>query len=439
MEGEGWAQPEATPSYGGQAGSMTTALSRFKFSLIYLLLMLSSISIGVMISLLPVVARSAHIPDVLIISAQAITAGAWIPVAGAWARIAKRRGRKFVIIIGGAGLSLGCFATGGAIWVAVTGLVGPAAALLMLIAARATNGAVGLAAVPAAQAYVIERTEIKRRAIVLSTLASAQALGSIVGPAAAPFMAHVPVFGLAGPLVIVAALCTFILPVLAISLPNDAPQALEQTDVARPVAAMENIWRMQEVRPYLIYSIILAVAATGLIQTIGFLVLDTVGGSSDLQQLRVGQAIAAGAVATLFVQLVVTPLWRPSPRTMMLFAPIASMTGLILLSLRPGFELIILGMVIANVGFALGRPGLATAASLILPIDRQTELAAAILSTATAGVVVGPVLSVSLYTVWRPLTFLLLAATQALALCIILFHRPSSHAAAKKGGRPLPS
>jgi len=101
-----------------------SALNRFSFILIYLLLMLSSISIGIMISLLPLVARTANIPDVLIVSAQAITAGSWIFVAGAWARLARRRGRKFVIMIGGVGLSLGCFATGGVILVAPDGIGG---------------------------------------------------------------------------------------------------------------------------------------------------------------------------------------------------------------------------------------------------------------------------------------------------------------------------
>jgi MFS family permease len=393
-------------------------LSRFNFILIYLLLMLSAISIGIMISLLPLVARTAHISDILIVSAQAITAGSWMFVASAWARLAKRRGRKFVIMIGGIGLSLGCFATGGVIWVAVAGLVAPMAALAMLVAARIANGAVGLAVVPAAQAFVVERTPIERRTVVMSSLASAQALGTILGPAAAPFMTHIPGLGLAGPMVIIASLCTLILPVLAISLPHDGPGTVKAQDMEGPVAAAEGVWRMPALRGHLIYSTIMATAAIGLIQTIGFLVLDTVKGPPEGAQFWVGQVIAAGALATLFVQLLVTPLLKPTPRAMMLAAPIISILGLALLCLLPDYWLIMLGTVIANIGFALGRPGVATAASLLLPISRQTELAAAILSTASAGVVIGPVLAVGLYTVWRPLPFMLLVMTQAAAFLI---------------------
>ncbi len=400
-----------------------SALNRFSFILIYLLLMLSSISIGIMISLLPLVARTANIPDVLIVSAQAITAGSWIFVAGAWARLARRRGRKFVIMIGGVGLSVGCFAAGGVILVAVTGLVAPMAALAMLVAARITNGAVGLAVVPAAQAFVVERTLVSRRTIVMSSLASAQTLGTILGPAAAPFMTHIPGLGLAGPMVLVATLCTLILPVLAFILPHDRPPIATTPASEATASAAEGVWRMKAMRGYLMYSTIMATAAIGLIQTIGFLILDTLAGAPEEAQFWIGQAIAAGAVATLLVQLVITPALKPTPQTMMLAAPIISIVGLSMLALVPGYWLIVLGTVTANIGFALGRPGVATAASLVLPISRQTELAAAILSTASAGVVIGPVLAVLLYSVWQPLTFLLLAMSQVAALVIALRNR----------------
>lgn len=394
---------------------MSSGFGPFKFALIYILLLFSSISIGIMISLLPVVARAAHISDVLVIGAQAITAGSWILVAGAWSRVAQRRGRKFVIMLGGLGLSLGCSATGGAIWAAVTGVVAPFVALVLLIAARATNGIIGLAAVPAAQAFVIERTSVHRRTIVLSTLASAQALGTIAGPAAAPFMTGIPVLGLAGPLIIVATLCTFLVPVLAMALPNDRGDATTALNATISVPVVENVWRMKAVRGYLIYSTMVSIAAAGLIQSIGFLILDTIHGTPRDAQLAIGHVIAAGAVATLVVQLILIPMLKFTPRTMMLLAPVLSILGLSVLCLIPSFRFILMAMVVANIGFAFGRPSVAAAASLVLPVDRQTELAAAILSTATAGVVIGPVLAVALYSVWKPLTFLALALAQAVA------------------------
>jgi len=411
---------------------MTAKLGRPQFFLIYLLLMLSAISIGIMISLLPVVARTAKIPDILIVTAQAITAGSWILVAGFWSRIAQRRGRKFVIMVGSLGLCLGCAGTGGVIWIAVMNLLAPLAVLAILVIARIANGAVGLAVVPAAQAFVVERTDVRRRTVVMSSLASAQALGTILGPAAAPFMTHVPGLGLAGPMVIVAAICALMLPLLAFILPHDGPASQALADKAGTVAENQGIWRMKAVRGYLIYSTIMATAAIGLIQTIGFLVLDTVHGPAEVGQFWVGQAIAAGALATLVVQLGLTPFFKPTPRQMMLIAPLVSMLGLALLCLLPSYGLIVIATIIANAGFALGRPGVATAASLSLPLDRQTELAAAILSTASAGVVIGPVLAVALYTIWQPLPFALLALTQAAAFIIALRSDETSYSSARE-------
>lgn len=399
---------------------MARTISRTQFALIYLLLMLSSISIGIMITLLPVVARTANISDVLIIMGQAMTAGSWIFVAGFWARLARRRGRRFVILVGGIGLCLGCAGTGGVIWLAVMNVLAPFAALALLVAARFVNGTVGLAAVPAGQAFVVERTDVSRRTLVMSSLASAQALGTILGPAAAPFMTHVPGLGLAGPMLIVAGLCALMLPVLAFALPHDLPSAASLPAVTEPMPALESVWRMKAVRGYLVYSTITGMASVGLIQTIGFLVLDTVREAPDQAQWWVGQAIAAGAVATLVVQVAVIPALKPSPRRMMLVAPVISMSGLMMLALVPAYWLIVVATVTANMGFALGRPGVATAASLALPLERQTELAAALLSTVSAAVVIGPVLAVGFYTIWQPLPFLFLAATQIGALVLAL-------------------
>lgn len=395
-------------------------LGLFGFGLIYLLLMLSAISVAIMITLLPLVARTAHIPDVQIIMAQAGAAGSWIFVAGFWSRLAQKRGRKTVILIGGIGLCLGCAATGGGIWLAVMNIVAPMAALAVLLAARVVNGTVGLAAVPAAQAFVIERTDVRQRAVVMSSLSSAQALGTIVGPAIAPFMTHIPGLGLAAPMIIVAALCGLAVPVLASALPNDRQNAEPGPKAVENDIGAQGVWHMKAMRGYLAYSLIMATAATGLIQTIGFLILDTVKVSPDSAQLWVGQAIAAGAMSTLAAQLIFTPLFKPSPRGMMLAAPILAALGLALLCVLPGYWLIVVATIVANAGFAVARPGVGTAASLALPLDRQTELAAALLSTVSGGVVIGPVMAITLYSIWKPLPFVVLAVTQCAALVIAL-------------------
>lgn len=397
-------------------------LRRVDFGLLYTLQMLGHISVTMVFSLLPSVGRAAGIPDVLIVLTQALSATAWIVVAGYWARLAQRRGRKYVILIGGVGLFFACLLTGAAIWVAVAHWVGPIAGLIIMMVGRSLNGSVALASNPASQAYIIERIPHEQRTTMLARLASAQAFGTVVGPALAPFFIHIPGIGLAGPMLIVSAIVLLLLPFLFL-LPKDGAIAAPQAD--RPVAVehAEPIWRMPAMRAFLLYSLIVATAVLGTVQSVGFLIIDVLRLSPDAAQPWIGRAIAGAAVATLLVQLVLIPLFKPTPRMMMMVAPPVAMVGLSLLAWHPSYVAIAIGMIICNAGFAIGRPGVATAASFVVPIERQTEVAGAMMSTASVATVFGPIIAVSLYTVWRPLPFMLMVCMLGLAFVIAVRRR----------------
>lgn len=402
---------------------MIARLRRIDFGLLYAVQMLSAISMSTMVSLLPAVGRSAHISDPLIVSVQALSAGSWILVSGFWARLAQRRGRKLVILAGAIGLSVGSVATGVAIWIAVLNLVPPMMALLMITFARTANGAIGIASTPASQAFVVERTSAARRTVALSSLASAQALGTIVGPAAAPFLTHIPGLGLAGPMLIIGAVGVLMVPLVAFILPHDRLVDTRATEPTDEVEVIERLWRIKPIRDYLIYSTILTISSIGGIQTIGFLVIDTVLLPPDDAQRWVGLAMATGAAATLAVQLGLIPLLKPSSGTLMVVAPVVALVGLLMMAILPSYALVVVATIVMSMGVAAGRPAVSSAASFALPAARQTEVAAIMLSTASVGFIVGPILAVTLYTVWKPLPFLFLAAMQCGAFAIALRHR----------------
>lgn len=396
-------------------------IRRVDFGLLYMLQMLGHISVTVVFSLLPSVGRTAGIPDTLIVLTQALSAIAWIIVGGFWARTAMRRGRKFVIIVGAIGLFLACLLTGGAIWIAVEHLVPPLAGLAIMMVGRSLNGGVGLAGTPASQAYIIERVPRERRTIMLARLASAQAIGTVIGPALAPFLTHLPGLGLAGPMAVMSALVLLMVPFLFI-LPSDGPAGDRAPQAPASLSPEQPVWRIPAMRAFLAYSTIVALAVLGTIQSVGFLIIDALRLEPETAQPWIGRAIAAGALATLTVQLVFIPLVKPSPRTMMIAAPLVSIVGLALLAAHPGYGLIVAGVMIANAGFATARPGVATAASYLVPVERQTEVAGALMSTASVATVLGPVMAVSLYGIWRPLPYLVLIALLAGA-CLIALRR----------------
>ena len=387
---------------------MSLALRRIDFSLIYLLQMLSAVSISVMFSLLPSVGRISGIPDALIVTTQALSAATWFFVAGFWSRLARKRGRKFVILLGCTGVLLVCISTGLGILIAVARIVAPSIALVILILARSANGAIGLAGGPAGQAYVIERSDRQRRTVVISSLASSQAIGTVVGPAIAPFLTHFSLFGLAGPMFVMAALAAILLPVLLFVLPGDK-RITGQVDQTRESAEHKKLWHSPRMRAYLVYATIFGIAIAGTVQSIGFLVIDTIDLAPEAAQPSVGRVIAAGALAMLVFQLAFVPLVKPSPRALMLFAPICGTVGLCIVATLPSFGTLVVAMAVANLGFAAARPGVMSAASLTMPIERQTELSSAMLSTASVGIIVGPVISVWLYSIWQPLPYFSLA------------------------------
>lgn len=398
-------------------------LRRVDFSILYILQMLGHISVTMVFSLLPSVGRTAGIPDVMIVMTQSLSAIAWIIFGGFWAGLAQRRGRKHVIMIGAVGLFFACLLTGASIWIAVEHLVAPLTGLVIMMVGRSLNGGVGLASNPASQAYIIERIPREKRTVMLASLASAQAFGTVIGPALAPFLIHLPGVGLAGPMLIVSAIVAMLFPFLFL-LPGDGPVRREATD--RPLAPppkAESIYRMPAMRAFLIYSTIVATAVLGTVQSVGFLIIDVIRLSPDASQPWIGRAIAGGAVATLLVQLVFIRLVKPTPRAMMIAGPVFAIAGLSLLAAHPSYSVIVIGIIIANTGFALGRPGLSAAASFVVPMERQTEVAAALMSTASVATVFGPVLAVSLYTVWRPLPFMVLIALLGVAFVIALVHR----------------
>lgn len=398
-------------------------LRRIDFGLLYMLQMLGHISVTMVFSLLPSVGRSAGIPDVLIVMTQALSAAAWMIFGGFWARLAQRRGRKHVILIGAVGLFFACLLTGASIWIAVEHLVAPIAGLIIMMVGRSLNGGVGLASTPASQAYIIERIPRERRTVMLASLASAQAFGTVIGPALAPFLIHIPGIGLAGPMFIVSAIVALLYPFLFF-LPSDGPARSAEPDrVAVPAAKAESVWRMPAMRAFLLYSTIIATTVLGTVQSVGFLIIDVIRTSPDAAQPWIGRAIAGGAIATLLVQLVLIPRLKPTPRTMMIVGPVLAMIGLALLAVHPSYLVICIGIVIANTGFAIGRPGVAAASSFVVPIERQTEVAAALMSTASVATIFGPVFAVSLYTIWRPLPFILMIFLLATAFAIAVKRR----------------
>jgi MFS transporter, DHA1 family, tetracycline resistance protein len=137
---------------------------------IFLAVFVDLIGFGIVIPLLPFYAEHFQAPPevvTLLMASYSFTQFIFAPM---WGRLSDRHGRKTVLVIGLAGISLSY------LW------MGFAAALWQLIAARVFAGAMA-GNLAAAQAYIADVTAPEKRAQGMGVVGAAFGLGFIVGPA----------------------------------------------------------------------------------------------------------------------------------------------------------------------------------------------------------------------------------------------------------------
>ncbi|RZJ22185.1 MAG: MFS transporter, partial [Brevundimonas sp.] len=156
-------------------------------------------------SVLPNIGRTFHLRDTLVSGAFAISALMWTVASPFWARLSDTMGRKRVMMIGLFGFILSMTGFGIATTSGLQGWLGFGVAFALMATARTVYGVFGSAAPIASQAYVADRTDAGQRTQAMSMLASAQGLGTVIGPTLAPLFV-LPVIGLAGPMYAFAAM-----------------------------------------------------------------------------------------------------------------------------------------------------------------------------------------------------------------------------------------
>ena len=142
-------------------------------------------------SVLPAIVREFGLADTLVAGAFAISALMWTLTSPFWARLSDRMGRKKVILIGLIGFVVSMLGFGVAATSGIEGWLGAITAFVLMAMARAVYGVFGSASPIASQAYVADRTEPADRTQAMSLLASAQGLGTVLGPVLSPFTTSV--------------------------------------------------------------------------------------------------------------------------------------------------------------------------------------------------------------------------------------------------------
>ena len=373
-------------------------------------------------SVLPAIGREFGLPDILVAAAFAISALLWMVTSPFWARQSDTLGRKRVILIGLGGFVVSMAGFGLATTAGLHGWLPVMVAFVMMAVARSVYGAFGSAAPIASQAYLADRTSAAKRTQAMAMLASALGLGTVIGPALAPFFV-LPIVGLAGPMYAFALVGAAVWWLVWTRLPSgDAPR--KPAPGRREEPAGRGLWNDPRVRDYLIYGVLLSSVQAVNMTVLGFHVIDEMAATglpTRLAQPFIGVAMLAGAAATLMAQWGLIPLLKLAPRDLMRWGAGMTLAGNLLGVVAPGYFGIVVGYTIVSMGLGFARPGFMAGSSLAVKSSEQGAIAGLMMSVAGFSFLAPPVIGVALYQIGEAAPFIAngLLLIAALGLCIV--------------------
>jgi MFS family permease len=399
--------------------SLATDKSR-DFNILFMVMLITGAGNTALQSILPAIGRSLGVPDSLIATVFSVSALVWVFSAPYWARRSDRQGRRQMVLIGSAGFTISITLMGFVLYAGLHGLMGPIPTMVSLISVRLIYGTFGSAAPPAAQALVALRTAREDRVKALTLLGSAFGLGTILGPALAPYLV-VPILGLSGPafafalvggvswLLVGRYLGDENLPLdqdndargANISYPSigGAPAGASITAATSEQSKDSLAMRDPRIWPWMVAGLVVGHAQAMAGAAMGFLVIDRLGlPVRDLAtQQSIGLVLMFGAVAALLVQWGVIPKLKLPPRKMMLVGLVIASIGLCGTASAHSLYSIATSYGLSSVGFGFTRPAFTAGSSLAVGRKLQGLVAGRVTSINGASFVLGPTVGVALY------------------------------------------
>lgn len=391
--------------------------------MLFLVLFVTAAGNTALQSVLPAIGRDLGIPDVAVAAIFSVSALMWTLSSPFWASQSDKRGRKKLVLLGMGGYFASTLFCAFVILAGLLGLIGPLLIVTLFAVFRSLFGLFGSASNPAAQAYIAVRTSRGKRTGALAVLASAFGLGTIVGPALAPFFIF-PFVRLSGPLFAFTLIALVTMLLVSRYLPKDDPAEIERARTSGPRKRLS--WFDPRIRPFVIYGLIAGNMQAVIAQTLGFFIIDTSGLPPDEAQTFIGLAMMAGAGATLLAQWGLIGMFGMGPRELCRWGAALAFAGAVGMVFSHNFYAITLSFALAMLGFGFARPGFSAGASLAVDIEDQGAAAGTVSAINGASFIIAPTIGVALYQVAQPLPYALSAVVLAGALVYTLKNRTLS-------------
>ncbi|MDH7975416.1 MFS transporter [Sphingomonas sp. AR_OL41] len=408
-----------------------TAINR-EFTLLFMVMLTIAAGNTALQSVLPALGRSLHVKDSAVAAAFSVSALLWVIAAPFWAARSDTHGRRAMILLGLGGFAISLLLCGTFLTAGINGWIGGTAAFILFIAGRLIYGTFGSAAPPAVQAVVAGETTREERTKALTLLASAFGLGTILGPAIAPFLRLGQIggveIGLAGPAFVFAIFGAAMYVAVRTQLPDDrtpqpgthgassaypsiggAPTGASVAAAMQPDSEQVR-FRDPRIRGWMLAGLVMGHAQAMTSQAIGFLVIDRLNLTPALAIEPTGMVLIMGAGASLLAQWGIIPLLNLNPRQLVLSGLVLAAVGLALTGVATSLYTIAVAYGLASLGFGFTRPGFTAGASLAVGQHAQGSVAGKVTSVNGASFVLGPSLGVGLYEASHALPYLTAAA-----------------------------
>lgn len=417
---------------------MTRGVDR-NFALMFLVMLTIAAGNTALQSVLPALGRSLGVKDSAVAAAFSVSALLWVLAAPFWANRSDRHGRRMMILLGMGGFCVSLGVCGVFLAAGINGLIGGTTAFLLFILGRLIYGTFGSAAPPAVQALVAGNTTREERTRALTLLASAFGLGTILGPAIAPYLilGHLGAveIGLSGPAFVFALFGLAVFVTVQRTLPDDRdvapgvhgaanaypsiggqPSGASVRAATEPEGGEAVGYLDRRVRAWMIAGLVMGHTQAMTSQAIGFLVIDRLHVAPAAALEPTGIVLMMGAGAALLAQWGLIPLLNLSPRALVLTGLVLAAAGTALTGLAGSLYGMATAYALASLGFGFTRPGFTAGSSLAVGARAQGSVAGKVTSINGASFVLGPSIGVGLYELWHSLPYLAAGAG-----CVALF------------------
>jgi len=377
-------------------------------------------------STLPPIARSLGMSPMQISLIFASSALCWVFMSPRWGRKSDQWGRKPAMLIGFAGFILSMAALPTVVYMGSVALLPITWVWPLMIVSRVIFGIFGSANMPAATAWVADRSPRSERAKRIAAVGAAFGVGSMVGPG---FGSLLSVFGMLTPFYAVSLLAI----AGAVAIQWYLPEAARpQTPPGASKTKAKLKYSDSRVLPFMVLTVVAGLAHATQVQSAALYFQDTLLLTVLQTQQYVGVGLMATAMMAMFAQLILVQRLNLSPKTMIYSGLFFTIVGYLLYIVAASFTLLVIAMMFTGLGQGLFRPGTSAGASLSVGREEQGAVAGMMGGVGAAGHIIVPFVSMNLYAVKPEYPYIF----TVVLLLMVLVYALKNHAV-RRAGRGL--